>query len=196
MNKCILDIELVHRPRPRESQRENSAHCSRFHHWIESLVIVHTGMLSKPLKDPTCLVELQSTINTALDCPKSTSRSPHCNPTDVAQGPKSGWQEELFFHRATPVRICQSLTNRRRDRRKPRLPLGGGEGSRPKNPDRLPGHHGMGVVSIPMDDQRVVHGRLHLRATWWRRRRRRCEHGGDGDGSGDGGGGGAVERRL
>jgi hypothetical protein len=36
----------------------------------------------------------------------------------------------------------------------------------------------MGVTRIPMDDRRVVHGRLHPRATWgrqrWRRRRRRC----------------------
>jgi hypothetical protein len=36
----------------------------------------------------------------------------------------------------------------------------------------------MGVTRIPMDDRRVVHDRLHPRATWgrrrWRRRRRRC----------------------
>jgi hypothetical protein len=89
MKKCILDIKLVHGPRPRESQRENRAHYSRLHHWTESLVIVHTGTLSEPPKDPTRLVALQSTIST------STCRSPHCNPTDVAQGPKSGWQEEL-----------------------------------------------------------------------------------------------------
>jgi hypothetical protein len=53
----------------RESQRENCAHCSRLHHWTESLVIVHIGMLSEPPKDPTRLVALQSTINTTLDCP-------------------------------------------------------------------------------------------------------------------------------
>jgi hypothetical protein len=32
------------------------------------------------------------------------------------------------------------------------------ERARPKNLDHLPGHHGMGVVRIPMDDRRVVHG--------------------------------------
>jgi hypothetical protein len=33
----------------------------------------------------------------------------------------------------------------------------------------------MDVMRIPMDDRRVVHGRLHPRATWGRRRqRRRC----------------------
>jgi hypothetical protein len=31
----------------------------------------------------------------------------------------------------------------------------------------------MGVVRILMDDQQVVHGRVHPRATWWRRRWRR-----------------------
>jgi hypothetical protein len=30
----------------------------------------------------------------------------------------------------------------------------------------------MGVTRIPMDDWRVVHGRLHPRAPWGRRRRR------------------------
>jgi hypothetical protein len=84
----------VHGPRPRESQRENSAHCSRLHHWTKSLVIVHTGTLSEPPKDPTRLVALQSTISTCLIV-QSTCRSPHCNLTDVAQGPKCGWQVEL-----------------------------------------------------------------------------------------------------
>jgi hypothetical protein len=28
----------------------------------------------------------------------------------------------------------------------------------------------MGVARFPMDDRRVVHGRIHLRAPWWRRR--------------------------
>jgi hypothetical protein len=37
----------------------------------------------------------------------------------------------------------------------------------------------MDVTRIPMDDRRVVHGRLYPRATWgrrrrWRRWRRRC----------------------
>jgi hypothetical protein len=77
----------------------------------------------------------------------------------------------------TPVWICKSLTNRRRDRREPWLPLGDGESPRPRNPSRLSGHHGMGVTRILMDDRRVVHDRLHPRTTWWRRwwwRRRRC----------------------
>jgi hypothetical protein len=69
MKKCILDIELVHGPRPRESQRENRVHCSRLHHWTESLGIVHTRMLTEPPKDPTSLVALQCTISTALDGP-------------------------------------------------------------------------------------------------------------------------------
>jgi hypothetical protein len=182
MKKCILDIELVHGLRPRESQRENCPHCSRLHHWTESLVIVHTGTLSEPPKDPTCLVAFQSTISTPLDCPDpladhhiATRWTWHKVPSLVDE--KSF---VLLFHRVTPVWIGQSLTNRRRDRRKPRLPLGGGEGPRPKNPDCLPGHHGMGVTRIPMDDRRVVHGQLHPRAMWgrwqWRRRRRRCGH--------------------
>jgi hypothetical protein len=129
MKKCILHFELVHRPRPRERQRENSAHCSRLHHWTESLIIVHSGMLSEPPKDPTRLVALQSTISTALDCPNplagdhiATRQTWHKVPSLV--GRKSS---VLLFHRTKPVRICQSLTDRRRDRRKPWLPLGGGE---------------------------------------------------------------------
>jgi hypothetical protein len=139
MKKCILDIELVHGPRPRESQRENRVHCSRLQHWTESLVVVHTGTLSEPPKDPTRLVALQSTISKPLDGSDplaghhiATRRTWHKVPSLV--GEKSS---VLLFHRTTPIRICQSLTNRRLDRRKPRLPLGGGEGPRPKKPCRV-----------------------------------------------------------
>jgi hypothetical protein len=178
MKKCILYIELVHGPRPRESQRDNSTHYSRLHHWTESLIIVHTRTLSEPPKDPKRLVTLQSTISTTIDCPNplvghyiATQRTRHKVPSLDCK--KSSI---IFFHRRTPVRICQSLTNRCRDQRKSRLPISGEESPRPKNLGHLPSHHGMGVVRIPMDDRWVVHDRLHLRATrWrWRRRRRRC----------------------
>jgi hypothetical protein len=123
MEKCILDIKLVHRPRPRESQRENSVHCSRLHHWTESLIIVHAKTLSKPPKDPTRLIALPSTISSSLDRPNplvghhiATRRTPHKVPSLV------GKKSAILFHRTTPVRIYQSRTDRRQDRREPRLP--------------------------------------------------------------------------
>jgi hypothetical protein len=51
MKKCILDIELVHGPRPRESQRENCTHCSRLHHW--------TGRRGRPAGHGCCWRRLE-----------------------------------------------------------------------------------------------------------------------------------------
>jgi hypothetical protein len=109
MKKCILNIELVHWPRARESQKDNSAHCSRLHHWTRSLIIVHTRTLSEPPNDPTRLIALQSNISPSFDRPNplashhiATRKTRHKVPSLV--GKKASI---LLFHRMTPVRICQ-----------------------------------------------------------------------------------------
>jgi hypothetical protein len=59
MEKCILDIQLVHWPGARERKRENRAHYSRLDHWTEGLIIVDTRSLGEAPKNPASLVVLQ-----------------------------------------------------------------------------------------------------------------------------------------
>jgi hypothetical protein len=170
MEKCILHIQLMHRPGARESKRENCADSSQLHHRTECLIIVHTRSLSKTLKNPASLVALQSTINLTLmrlDPLTShhivTRRSRHEVPRLVSR--KSF---VLLFHHTTPVRICQGLTDRGQYWGDLRLSLGGEESRGPKNPSRLPNHHGMSMMRILMEDRRVVHHRLPTRVPRWR----------------------------
>ena len=133
MEKRILHIQLVHRPRARESEREDRAHCSRLHHWTEGLIIVHTRPLGETPENPASLVALQCTISPTLVRPDplasdhiATRRTRHEVPRLV--GKKS---RVFLFYRATPVRIRQGVADRGGYRRDLRLPLGGGE-SRPE----------------------------------------------------------------
>ena len=173
MEKGILHIQLVNRPRARESKRENGAHSSRLHHWTEGLIIVHTRPLGATSENLASLLALQRTIRPTLMRPDplasdhiATRRARHEVPRLV--GKKS---PVLLFHRATPVRIRQDLTDGRGNRRDPRLSLGGGERRQLKDSSRLLSHHGMNMSMSPMNDRRVVHGGLHTRATRWRWRR-------------------------
>jgi hypothetical protein len=136
-------------------------------------------VLGETAKNPTSLLALQSTINPTLIRPDplashhiATIRMWHEVPRLV--GKKS---QVLLFHRTTSVRICQCFADKRRYQRESRLSLSGGESLGPKVPIRMPSHHGMSVTRIPMDDRRVAHGRLHTRATWWRRWWRRRSQG-------------------
>jgi hypothetical protein len=62
MEEGILDIELVHRPRVRESQAEDDSDSSRLHNRAESFIIINTRTLSKTAQDPSSLVTIKSTI--------------------------------------------------------------------------------------------------------------------------------------
>ena len=157
MKKCILHIQLVHRPRARESEREDRTHCSRFHNWTESLIIVHTMSLGETPKNPASLVVIQCAISPTLMRPDplashhiATRRTRYEVPRLV--GKKS---RVLLFHRTTPVRVRQGVADRGGYRRDPRLSLGGGESHGLRS--HPPSHHGMDMPRIPMDDWRVVH---------------------------------------
>ena len=176
MKKRIFHIQLVHRSRARESEREDRAHCSRLHHWTEDLIIVHTRPLGETPENSASLVALQCAVSPTLIRPDplashhiATRRTRHEVPHLV--GKKS---RVLLFHRAAPVRIRQGVADRGGYRKDPRLSLGGGESRGLRR--HPPSHHGMDVPRIPMDDWRVVHLRLDSRASrWrWRRRRLRC----------------------
>jgi hypothetical protein len=165
MEKGILHIQLVHRPRTRESKRENCAHYSRLHHWTECLIIINDRPLGETPENPASLVPLQSTINSTRASPNPlashhivTRWTWHKVPRLV--GKKS---PVLLFHRTTPMRISQSLTDRRGYQRDLWLSLYGGERRGSKNPSRLSSHHGMSMMRILMHDQRVVHHRFHMR---------------------------------
>jgi hypothetical protein len=62
MEEGILDMELVHRPTPSDSQSHHSLDGGRLDDETEGLIVVHPGALSEPLEDPTSLVPVQRTI--------------------------------------------------------------------------------------------------------------------------------------
>ena len=51
MQKSILDVELMNRPAPRESQREHCVNSGWLHHRTESLREIHTRPLGKTTKN-------------------------------------------------------------------------------------------------------------------------------------------------
>jgi hypothetical protein len=66
MKESILDVELVHRPAPREHQSEHGADGGVLHHGTESLIKVHARELGEPPKNPTCLVPVKRTASLKL----------------------------------------------------------------------------------------------------------------------------------
>jgi hypothetical protein len=62
MEEGILDAELLHEPTPGYSQSQHSSDGGRLDNGVEGLIIVHPKALSEPLKDPTCLVPVKTTI--------------------------------------------------------------------------------------------------------------------------------------
>lgn len=59
MEKCVLDVELVHRPSTRRSQMENCSDGCRFDHRRERLVEIDTGTLRKTPHNPLGFASFQ-----------------------------------------------------------------------------------------------------------------------------------------
>jgi hypothetical protein len=49
MKESVLDVELVHRPAPRERQSEHDADSGGLHHGTKSLIKVYASALGEPL---------------------------------------------------------------------------------------------------------------------------------------------------
>ena len=115
MEEGILDVQLMHGPAARESQREHRADGGRLHHRAEGLVIVDTGPLSKALEKPVSLVTLKSAVSPALVGPDplggddvGARRTRDKIPSLVGEEGRV-----LLFHRSAPVRVQQSLVDGR-----------------------------------------------------------------------------------
>jgi hypothetical protein len=52
----VLNIQVVNKLSPRETESQNSVDGSGLHHKSESLVVVHIGALGEPSEDPTSFV--------------------------------------------------------------------------------------------------------------------------------------------
>jgi hypothetical protein len=52
----VLDVELVHRPAPRDSKSQHCPDSGRLDDGAEGLIVVHPGALSEPSKDLTSFV--------------------------------------------------------------------------------------------------------------------------------------------
>lgn len=63
MMEAILDVQLVDRPIPREGKGEDGPNGGSLDDRTEGIVVVHSGVLSEALKDPTGFVAIQSTIS-------------------------------------------------------------------------------------------------------------------------------------
>jgi hypothetical protein len=66
MKEDVLDVELVHRPTPGDSQGQHSPNGGRLNNRAESIIVVHPGALSKPPEDPTSLVQVKRAIRLEL----------------------------------------------------------------------------------------------------------------------------------
>jgi hypothetical protein len=66
MKEIVLDIDLVDRPIPGESKRQDGTDCRGLHNGDESLIIIDTGMLREPTKNPAGLVPLECPVGLEL----------------------------------------------------------------------------------------------------------------------------------
>jgi len=113
------------------------------------------------------LVAIQVTISTPLTCPDPLANDHVAIRRAWYEIPRLVGKKSrvLLFHRATPMRIRQGVTDGGGYRRDALVSRSGREGRGPKNASRPPRHHGMNMSRIPMEDVRVVHRWLGVRAS-------------------------------
>jgi hypothetical protein len=66
MEEGILDVELVHRPTPRDGQGQHSPDSGRLDDEAEGLIVVHPGVLCEAPEDPASLVPVKRAIRLEL----------------------------------------------------------------------------------------------------------------------------------
>ena len=159
VQKSILHIQLVHRPRASKGQREHCADGHRLHHRTEGLIVVNPGALSETPENPTSLVPLKGAINPPLVSPEPLAGDDvgarwtrHQIPSLVGEK-----RRVLLFYRAAPVRVQQGGADGRGYRRDLR-----DAGHRCKSPglqgsSRVPRHHRVDMTRVAVKKRRVVH---------------------------------------
>jgi hypothetical protein len=115
----VLDVELVHGSTPGDSQSQHSSNGGRPNDKVEDLIVVHPGVLSEPMKDPTSLVPIKRVIRLefVLEDPLAGGDIGPRRPRN--QVPRAVRQQSLIFllHSAIPMGVCEHATDRGRDRR-------------------------------------------------------------------------------
>jgi hypothetical protein len=66
MEEGILDVELVHRPTPRDGQGQHSLDGVRLDDEAEGLIVVHLGALCEPPEDLESLIPVKRAIHLEL----------------------------------------------------------------------------------------------------------------------------------
>jgi hypothetical protein len=113
----VLDVELVHRPTPVESQSQHSPDDGRLDDRAKSLIVVHPGALSEPPLDPTSFVLVKRAIclEFVLEDPLA---SDDISPRRLRnQVPRVVRHQGLilFLHSAMLVGVRERATDRGRD---------------------------------------------------------------------------------
>jgi hypothetical protein len=118
----VLDIQLVHRLAPEEGQSQHGANGGGLHDEAESLIVVHTGALGEPTKDPACLVPVQRAIRLELVLEDPLARHHIDSTWSWYQVPGVVGQQSLvlLFHSAAPVGVDERATDRGQGRRQRR----------------------------------------------------------------------------
>jgi hypothetical protein len=122
-----LDVELVHRPAPRDSQSQHSSNGGTLDDGAEGLVVVHPRALSEPPEDPMSFVPVKRAIRLefVLEDPLIGDDIGPRRPRN--QVPHAVRQQGLvLLHSATPVGVHERATDRGRDQRQSRGSGGGG----------------------------------------------------------------------
>jgi hypothetical protein len=66
VEESVLEVELVHKPTPGDSQSQHNLDGGRLDNGAEGLVIVQPGALSEPSEDPTSLIPVKRAIRLEL----------------------------------------------------------------------------------------------------------------------------------
>ena len=174
VQKSVLNIQLMHRPRASKSQREHRADCRRLHHRTEGLIVVNLGALSETQRTQRALSRsrVPSTHRLSLDSlagdDVGAGRTRHQIPSLVGEE-----RRVLLFYRAAPVRVQQGSADGRGYRRDLQVVGHRRKSSGPQGTSRVLPHHRMDMTQVAVKKRRVVHRR---RSTCSRgpQRRSRC----------------------
>jgi len=112
LKKSVVDIELMDRPRARNSKRQNCPNCGWLNNWTESFSEVNTRPLSKSTKYPTSFVALKTPISMKLVLEYPLAGNHISSSWPRQQIPSVVGQEgrKLSFHCCSPVWISKSST--------------------------------------------------------------------------------------
>jgi hypothetical protein len=112
----VLDVELVHRLTPGDSQSQHNTDGGRLDNGAEGLIVVHPGALSEAPEDPTSLVPIKRAIRLELAFEDPLAGDDIGPRRPKNQVPRVVRQQGLvLLHSVTPVGVRERATDRGRD---------------------------------------------------------------------------------